>query len=887
MQKLEEALKHWRQAKYLFGVGEVLDGLTDLYFVTSDWPKAHETGLMALAIWQQLNNLPMQLWTQARLGWYYRVIGESQKAVDSFLPALSYIQKEDYPEFEAQLQNELASSYFSLGLYQKAANALQQAISIEERIKTQPRQQAESWLKFGRAHRFLKNTEKQFEYFQKCLGIARQAKLKILETQALISIGNLYRDEGNIPKSIEYFNKALDEIPQNANSINLKASIYRGLGNSFQALGEKEKAINFYYQAIEILQTIQNLQAAAFTYTELGSTYRVLGNYSKALEAFEKAQTLFTYQNGSFRKTRFLFEYARLEKDLGHLDEALKKITESLRLLENLRTSISIYDFRTLFFSSIHQYYEFYIDLLLELHQKNPTAGYDTQAFQASEQARARSLLDLLTESRIDIRKGVPKELTESQDDLSQRLRDKTAAVLTLYQEGKSQTLIASLEKEIEQLTADYETVTAKIRAQSPVYASLTQPQPLGLKAVQEQVLDADTLLLEFFLGPERSHLWLVSSTAIEYVTLPKRSDIEPLVQEVYQTLTRPSAPGGKSQTAAAALSRLLLGPVAGKLGAKRLLIAADGDLQALPFAILPEPLPGKAPSQPLTGKLLLENHEIVNLPSASTLALLRSQETKPALTESKTLAVFADPVFEPTDERVRSRPALPETQVAVAPPVETDLFQPDPLRDVVLGSEAKGAVIPRLRFTRTEAQEIAKSLASQTQVKQALDFDASLEQVTQADLSQFRILHFATHGLFNRKQPALSGVLLSLVKPDGTKQNGFLGLPEIFKLKLQAEMVVLSSCQSGLGQTVAGEGLVGLTRGFMYAGTPRVVASLWSVNDQATAELMKYFYDYHLGPKRMAPAAALRAAQLQMRKQSRWHHPFFWAAFTIQGEYH
>jgi CHAT domain-containing protein len=193
-------------------------------------------------------------------------------------------------------------------------------------------------------------------------------------------------------------------------------------------------------------------------------------------------------------------------------------------------------------------------------------------------------------------------------------------------------------------------------------------------------------------------------------------------------------------------------------------------------------------------------------------------------------------------------------------------------------------AKLSRLPFSRQEA-EAALSYAPGAGNLKALSFDASRQRATSADLSRYRILHFATHGLLNSEHPELSGLVLSLVDTTGKPQDGFLRLHDIYDLKLNADLVVLSACQTGLGKQVRGEGLVGLTRGFMYAGAPRVVASLWQVNDVATAELMKHFY-HGLLKEGLRPAAALRSAQLELMKQKRWASPYYWAPFVLQGEW-
>ena len=166
-----------------------------------------------------------------------------------------------------------------------------------------------------------------------------------------------------------------------------------------------------------------------------------------------------------------------------------------------------------------------------------------------------------------------------------------------------------------------------------------------------------------------------------------------------------------------------------------------------------------------------------------------------------------------------------------------------------------------------------------------ALDFDANRSTALSPELSQYRFVHFATHGLINSEHPELSGLVFSLVDPNGKQQDGFLQLKDIYDLNLPADLVVLSACETGLGKEINGEGLIGLTRGFMYAGATRVVASLWNVSDVATAQLMANFYSA-MEKEHLPPAAALRSAQISMWKQRRWNSPYFWAAFQIQGDW-
>jgi CHAT domain-containing protein len=321
-----------------------------------------------------------------------------------------------------------------------------------------------------------------------------------------------------------------------------------------------------------------------------------------------------------------------------------------------------------------------------------------------------------------------------------------------------------------------------------------------------------------------------------------------------------PSATGGDGRLR---LSRMVLGPAAAALTARRLLIVADGALHYVPFAALPDP--------DGSGQPLLARHEIVTAPSAAVVALLR-RETAGRPPASKTMAVIADPVFDRQDQRLGGR-----APVTAPPPGDATLAS-------ALRSAGLAGGLPRLPFTRREAGAIL-SLVPPRQSKAALDFDASRATVTDGSLAGYRFVHFATHGFLNGAQPELSGIVLSLVDPSGADTRGFLTPTDVFNLRLDADMVVLSGCRTALGQELRGEGLVGLSRGFMYAGARRVVASLWQVDDAATAELMKRFYRGIL-KERLAPGAALRAAQLDLMRRPRFRHPFYWAAFQLQGEW-
>jgi CHAT domain-containing protein len=555
----------------------------------------------------------------------------------------------------------------------------------------------------------------------------------------------------------------------------------------------------------------------------------------------------------------------------------------------------------------VRGYYEFYTDLLMRLHTREPSAGHNAAAIQSSERARARSLLDTLTEARRDIHQGADPQLLERARRMQQQLNAKSERLTRLLGGKHSDEEAATAEKDVRALLTEYEQVQTQIRLSSPRYAALTQPAPLSLREIQEQVLDDDTLLLEYALGDERSYLWAVTRDSITSFELLARRQIETAAQQFYRLIRASHRTGAKAQTdiAALGLSKMLLGPVAGQLRKNRLVIVADGALQYVPFGVLPVVRP---PSSVVRRKAtdygqrttdhqqpLIAEHEIINLPSASVMAVLRRElvERRPA---SKTVAVVADPVFAANDERVKigtrgsglgdREKTSTRTSASRTPSLQPRIPNPEPRTSDIERSAKESGVMSfdRLRFSRREAEAITSLVPEQERLK-ALDFSANRATAMSSELGQYRILHFATHGLLNSLHPALSGLVLSLVDEKGQPQDGFLRLHEIYNLKLGADLVVLSACRTALGKDVRGEGLIGLTRGFMYAGAPRVVVSLWNVSDEATAQLMKRFYHGTL-VEGLSPAAALRAAQVSMWKQKRWEAPYYWAAFMLQGEW-
>jgi len=712
----------------------------------------------------------------------------------------------------------------------------------------------------------------------------------------LANLGAVARDLGNDAAAEEYYRQALEIQKKKAPNNIDTADTLVFLGEVSKDRGNSTKAEGYYREALRIQEKeAPDSLYLANSLNHLGDVFRDRDDSKQAEDYYRRALAIMEKRApGSESHAESLADLAGILRRQQQSDEALQLYKQALNAFESQTARLGGSDvIRSGFRAKYADHYKDYIDLLIV--QKKPEL-----AFRVLERWRARSLLEMLAGSHVDIHKGIDPSLGERERSLQRASAVKSEHRMQLLNNQHTEQQVAAIDKEIHDLVSQYNDVEEQIRTSSPNYAALTQPQPLSAMEVQQQLLDANTLLLEYSLGKERSYVFALTPDSLNAYELPKRTGIEPVARRAYELLTKHNRKGkGKterqmqarvakseaeySQTIAK-LSWMVLGPVAGQLGEKRLLIVSDGALQYIPFAVLPTP--GTSGSK-VPVPLMVE-HEIVNLPSASVLAVLR-REQREHKQAARAVAVLADPVFAPKDDRVSfasSDSQLKDNKPAEAHPSDPQVIPEIPEQTDLDRSarEMSIATFPRLPFTRREADAIS-SIAAQGDVTEDLDFDASKATALSTELKDYRIVHFATHGLLNNEHPELSGLVFSLVDKQGKEQDGFLRMLDIYNMELNADLVVLSACQTALGKEIGEEGLIGLTRGFMYAGAPRVVASLWKVDDEATAELMKKFYEGMLRDHQ-TPAQALRSAQQWMRSQKPWQAPYYWAGFVLQGEW-
>jgi CHAT domain-containing protein/tetratricopeptide (TPR) repeat protein len=804
-------------------------------------------------------------------------IGDAQRSYDS---ALGLWREVADRQGEAETLTGLGQLLGMAGEHQQALARYQQARALFERLGDRDGA-ARVLASIGIRHSNLGDLETAVDSLAGAAGLFASVKQQNGEAAARLNLAMCLSLLGRQQEALDQYAQAL-LISKAVSDARLEARALEGVGQTYAALGQYENASTRYEQAKSLARQVGDPLGEVYASNGLGDLMHRRGRDEEALKYFNDALRLSEQSKYPFVKSLVVFNMAQAESALGRLPTALEHVKSSLELVEGLRTTVASLDLRASYLASVRDRHELEIDLLMRLNERNPAADFSARAFEAGERARARAFLDGLAQARGDIRAGVAPQLLDRETSVRRSLNAAAQRLATVPTDAAHEKETAALTAEVAREAAAYKEIEGQIRAESPRYASLMQPQPLTLPEVQRLIADDRTVLLQYFLGKERSYVWAVTRAAMTTHALPARGEIERLVRPYRDGLASPPRgepparnasrersiggivrKGGEHTSEIARdLSQMLLGPLARHLGNARVLIVADGILHGLPFTALPDPrtLGPKDGPRPLVA-----DHEIVNLPSASTLALLRGDWNQPRRWQ-KSAMVFADPVYDRDDPRLG--------------PVSAAARSPEPGAGDTRA--IAGVRVTRLTQTRREARGIA-ALATPADV--ALDFDASRDVAMTTDLTRYQIVHFAAHGIVDNQHPELSGIVLSLVDKKGQTQDGFLRLHDIYNLKIPADLVVLSACSTALGKEVIGEGLIGLVRGFMYAGSRRVVASLWEVDDEATSELMTRFYR-GMFEKKLTPPAALRAAQLELLATPRWSAPFYWAAFALQGDW-
>lgn len=875
----------------------------------------------ALSLQRELRDREGMAETLRQMGRTLRLVGEGRRALDAFQESLSLWQELGRPDDAANDIILAGHVHLNLGDSDAAQAAYERGLELGRRAGDKL-QQLQSFNALGRLRSQLGQPHQALDDYKKALDLARCSRRSSNEAEILSNLGYLYQSLGMPHDALEHFARAR-EIVRTLEDRQREGIALNNLGNLLFQLGALEEARKLLSQSLPLqhdprdqaltrvslsriaeelgdpreaaaqieaalklqrdandrageaeslraqglllLETGDKAQAEArlreslALYEELGRPGRAAaarrglaralelqGKLDAAREAYAEAYRQSEALGDVSAQALTLADQGRLEHAQGNLSAARARLEAALGLLESFRSEVGGDRLRASHFATVRETYERYVDVLMRLHKADPKQGLDARAFEAAEQSRARGLLDVLARARVDARDGDP-ELLAQELRLRRELNAKAELRLALADDESSRARSRSLAEEIEALTAEHRIVEGLMGGNA---GQGERKPPISVQEIQS-LLDDGTVLLEYLLGEPRSYLWLVGPTSLKAWELPGRQEIAQRARSLHEHLKDPAERDVSGQRSdLRLLGQAVLGPALGEIAGKRLIVVPDGALHYVPFAALQ--IPSKAGTV-----FLVEEHEIGFLPSAAVLKEIRRAGAGRGQRPTS-IAVLADPAYDGTQAEPRS----------------------------LLKEIARGPGLESLPWTLREAEDI-KAVAQGREVLFATGHEATRELVTSGVLEPYRALHFATHGILDSEHPEQSGLMLSQRDARGNPIEGFLSLQDLYALRLQADLVVLSGCDTGLGRELRGEGLVGLTHGFLHAGASQVVASLWPVRDLASAELMRSFYRSMLRDGRR-PAAALRAAQIEMLNQRTRNRrdPYYWAAFVAQGDW-
>jgi CHAT domain-containing protein/tetratricopeptide (TPR) repeat protein len=840
---LSEALKSYKSGGDMNGIGVASDALGDLYLQEGQYEVAlgyFQSARQAFAANKETLNASLMI----------SKIGETFLLLDNIAGA-----KAVFAQFGSQ-----ASPPFPTDIVQRKTFFAYSRNKLGE----------------GRADYLLGQDKAAEADFQELLATAAlptagDQEATRFHVAAITNLADVLFRKGDLAAARIRYNEAI-QLARRERRIDLEWAAKAGLGKTLWALSQRAQTTR--------LRTPEGRYAAH-------ASGQIQESAAAALQAQESAATLKADAQNAYR-------------------DALVDIETVVE------GSIRGHEARTTFLSTTSQVFEEAAALNAEMalagKRNDPTATtgsslrFTAEGFRIAEQGRARSLLDVLADGHAVISAGVPPDLIKrrSENLANQQLIGAQLTGVSIAGETPKQTF-TELEAELERLAAEFESLENQIKAASPRLDSLVHTRALTLDEVQRRVLDDETALLEYSLGEQSSYLWVITRQNAALFKLPAGSTMDQLAmnlraQLIPQSLQRrnvgidvptagqqrglglgiaaPATDTVAFSRASYALYQVAVAPAASMIGNRRLVIVADGALNFVPFEALVTTDRGGDYS---SLDYLIKTNKVSYAPSASVTAAARDQKRA----VGRNVLLVADPVFSADDPRLQTGSGAIRTEVTRGLGLDsavTDVNGP--------ATQASGPLkLPRLPGTRIEAEQIGRLVkASGAQADLWLDLSANENDVKTRDLQGYRVLHIATHGVLDATRPQFSGLVLSLV---GNKSgdDGFLRTSEVFNLRLGAPLVMLSACESGLGKVKRGEGVIGLSRAFMYAGATTVGVTLWSVADKPTAELMTDFYQRLLGPN-PSPSDAMREAQLAMISGKKYSAPFYWAPFVLVGEW-
>ncbi|MDM8562107.1 CHAT domain-containing protein [Candidatus Marithioploca araucensis] len=871
-----KALNSFQQALQMFGERGDSKGIADnhsniavVYDKQGEYSKALTHFKQALQIQRNIddrfgigNNL-------SNIGIVYRHLGDFPKALTYYEQAIERQIAIGDKRGEANTLSHLGVVYENLGQFPKALTYYLQALEIQRKIGEKQRE-GNTLSNIGVLYYHLRHFEKSRGYFLQALTIWDDIGDKWGKSVDLLHIGATYYSQDRFEplKALKYHLDAL-KVKRELGDKRGESAALSSIGTVYGTIGEKEKALSHFQAALQIDRKLGDKIGEAAILSNLARVYQELGFYEKARTALQESITTLS-KLGSNHLWYAKRNLAALEVKVNENNAAITDYEQALDHIEQLRAGLIEKADKFSFMSNKFEVYDELIALLQSLHEKYPKKGYDRKALEIFERKQGRVFLEEIGKSGAQRFARLPDEVSQKEQLLTKKIAKRQAELVNARNKSfikQELTLIKTLTQRIAILKKQQQALQTEIKEKYPAYYALKYPQPATVAVLQNEVLQPGEVILVYGIMKEKTALWVISSRHFAMLTLPVGEEelnenvaymrdvilnrLPELVDEGYPLY-----------------QKLIPKEIRKYLAeANTLYIVPTGSLYMLPFETLVTD-----DTNYFNPRYLIEDYAIIYLSSASLLKVLR--ETKRRKPRKKFLA-FANPAYIPCKKTGDKQKTIARARSVTE--VRTHIYR-----------KTMGTVcFPLLPETANEANSIAAFFNKNDNLLY-LDQQASRDAVfnlnKKGQISDYRYVLFAVHGLLPNQVTGLAQSSLVLSNAQGN--NGYLTMADAFTLKLNADFINLSACNTGGGKKIKGEGIIGLTRAFLYAGTSTIAVTLWSVESSSAENLsIGLFENLKEGKKQ---AEAIRQIKIKMikgkAKQPYYRQPFYWAPFVMYG---
>jgi len=830
----------------------------------------------------------LEIYSFYKEGKRFRSSGDYTESIESFQQAIDLARESGSKEHELKCLRQMSVTYFELNNLQRYFSLNKDALNIAQSIKHR-KEEGDCLYNIGLYYWKLDNYSKALNCFEDALIISLALGNIEDESACLTNIGGIYVKIGNYNKALEYQTKALKIDKQLGDNVYICMNL-NSIGTTFRTKGlqsaNKEdfnKALDYFRDCLKLIKKVQDKRTEIEVLNNIGAVHTDLENYNEALKHFrsgyEKAEGIkdveamgmiltnigiVHYNQGNYETSieylqkaidialkieggQFIWEafmeIARAYEKQNKFREAKEYYEGSIDIIEKVRSKIELEELKARYFGTDKRIdaYHYLIHILVTFPQSHQKEEYKKEAFNYLERAKARAFLDSLELSNVKMSRGFDFKLQDKEKELMKDISKLYAKLLAAELSTEEKNVI---DEKLKSKENQLDSLKREMRTKSPEYANLIYPENITLDEAQRKLLDSNTAFFAYCLGKEHSYAFVITKKDLRIFPLPSRDNIQKQVSGYLKAI---SDKENENFNLGYELFSTLVLPGLDK-SIKNIIFIPDDILHFLPFETL------------ITHKekkdWLIKDYKIAYAPSISSLREIIKRKKSNGPNPRMDILAFGDPYFGPWEAGKNG----------------SDIFQN------YYSSNAFSFF--RLKYSGFEIDKIS-SLFKKRKRKIFRREEANKEQLINHSLGDYKIIHFATHSIIDEKIPARSSIVLSL--DEDLTQDGFLQMREIYNLKLNSDLVTLSSCQTGLGEFIKGEGIEGINRAFFYAGTSAVLMSLWAVNDQASYQLMERFY-FHLRSSESI-MSALRKAKLEMIDSNALSHPYYWAGFIVSGK--